>query len=69
MRHRRPGPYQVQAAIAALHARAATRRDTDWAEIDPLYATLERLHPVSGRDAQPRGRDRQAARPGGGAGA
>ena len=26
MRHRRPGPYQVQAAIAALHARAATRR-------------------------------------------
>ena len=31
MRHRRPGPYQVQAAIAALHARAAAAEDTDWA--------------------------------------
>ena len=31
MRHRRPGPYQVQAAIAALHARAARPQDTDWA--------------------------------------
>ncbi|TAK17267.1 MAG: RNA polymerase sigma factor, partial [Rhizorhabdus sp.] len=30
MRHRRPGPYQVQAAIAALHARAKTAADTDW---------------------------------------
>jgi RNA polymerase sigma-70 factor (ECF subfamily) len=45
MRHRRPGPYQVQAAIAALHARAATPADTDWVEIDQLYATLERLTP------------------------
>ena len=45
MRHRRPGPYQVQAAIAALHARAARPEDTDWAEIDLLYATLERLQP------------------------
>jgi RNA polymerase sigma-70 factor (ECF subfamily) len=45
MRHRRPGPYQVQAAIAALHARAARPQDTDWAEIDLLYATLERLQP------------------------
>jgi len=45
MRHRRPGVYQVQAAIAALHARAARPRDTDWAEIDQLYATLERLQP------------------------
>ncbi len=45
MRHRRPGPYQVQAAIAALHARAARTEDTDWAEIDLLYATLERLQP------------------------
>ncbi|WP_293678481.1 RNA polymerase sigma factor [uncultured Phenylobacterium sp.] len=43
MRHRRPGEYQVQAAIAALHDRAATPADTDWAEIDQLYATLERL--------------------------
>ena len=45
MRHRRPGPYQVQAAIAALHARALLPEDTDWAEIDLLYATLERLQP------------------------
>jgi RNA polymerase sigma-70 factor (ECF subfamily) len=45
MRHRQPGPYQVQAAIAALHARAATPADTDWAQIDRLYATLERLEP------------------------
>ncbi|WP_375460609.1 RNA polymerase sigma factor [uncultured Enterovirga sp.] len=45
MRHRRPGPYLVQAAIAALHARAARPDDTDWAEIDLLYATLERLQP------------------------
>jgi RNA polymerase sigma-70 factor (ECF subfamily) len=43
--HRRPGPYQVQAAIAALHARAARPEDTDWAQIDLLYATLERLQP------------------------
>jgi RNA polymerase sigma-70 factor (ECF subfamily) len=45
MRHRRPGPYQVQAAIAALHARAATPADVDWAQIDRLYATLEVLTP------------------------
>jgi RNA polymerase sigma-70 factor, ECF subfamily len=45
MRHRRPGPYQVQAAIAALHACAARPEDTDWAQIDLLYATLERLQP------------------------
>jgi len=45
VRHRRPGPYQVQAAIAALHDRAPTAAATDWAEIDALYATLERLTP------------------------
>jgi RNA polymerase sigma-70 factor (ECF subfamily) len=45
MRHRRPGAYQVQAAIAALHARAMRAADTDWAQIDLLYATLERLQP------------------------
>ncbi len=45
MRHRRPGPYQIQAAIAALHARAARPQETDWAEIDALYAALERLLP------------------------
>jgi RNA polymerase sigma-70 factor, ECF subfamily len=45
MRHKRPGPYQVQAAIAALHARAERPEDTDWAQIDLLYASLERLQP------------------------
>ena len=45
VRHRRPGPYQVQAAISALHARARRPEDTDWAEIDLLYGTLERLTP------------------------
>lgn len=45
MRHRRPGPYQVQAAIAALHARAATPDETDWAQIDLLYGTLEIMQP------------------------
>ncbi|GAB2467958.1 sigma-70 family RNA polymerase sigma factor [Promicromonospora xylanilytica] len=37
---RRPGPYQVQAAIAALHARAAGADQTDWSEIEALYAVL-----------------------------
>ena len=45
MRHRQPGPYQVQAAIAALHASAKRPEDTDWAQIELLYATLERLIP------------------------
>ena len=45
MRHNRPGPYQVQAAIAATHARARTAADTDWAGIDALYAALERMQP------------------------
>jgi RNA polymerase sigma-70 factor, ECF subfamily len=45
VRHRQPGPYQVQAAIAALHARAASAKDTNWAEIDLLYQVLERLSP------------------------
>jgi RNA polymerase sigma-70 factor (ECF subfamily) len=45
VRHRRPGPYQVQAAIAAVHSHAARAEDTDWAEIDTLYETLERLQP------------------------
>ena len=45
MRHNRPGPYQVQAAIAATHARATTAADTEWAGIDTLYAALERMQP------------------------
>ena len=45
VRHNRPGPYQVQAAIAAHHARAARPQDTDWAAIDSLYGALERMQP------------------------
>ncbi len=45
MRSRQPGPYQIQAAIAGLHSRAATAAKTDWAEIDALYAALERHTP------------------------
>ncbi|AHY54290.1 RNA polymerase sigma factor [Bradyrhizobium japonicum] len=45
MRHRRSGPYQVQAAIAALHARASTPEETDWTQIDLLYGALELMQP------------------------
>jgi RNA polymerase sigma-70 factor (ECF subfamily) len=45
MRHNRPAPYQIQAAIAATHARAARAEDTDWQQIDHLYAVLERIQP------------------------
>ena len=45
MRHRRPGAYQLQAAIAALHSTAASPAETDWGQIDLLYAGLEQLEP------------------------
>lgn len=45
VRHRDPGPYLVQAAIAAEHARAARPEDTSWARIDLLYGDLEQLAP------------------------
>jgi predicted RNA polymerase sigma factor len=40
-----PGPYQVQAAIAAVHDEAATMADTDWPQILALYDLLETLAP------------------------
>jgi RNA polymerase sigma-70 factor (ECF subfamily) len=40
LRHRRPGPYQLQAAIAAYHAEATTAADTDWRGIAALYDLL-----------------------------
>ena len=40
-----PGPYALQAAIAAEHANAATPADTDWTRIAGLYAVLVRLAP------------------------
>jgi RNA polymerase sigma-70 factor, ECF subfamily len=45
LRRRRPGPYQLQAAIAALHAGAATAAETDWPQITALYEQLLRLEP------------------------
>jgi len=45
VRHRRSGPYQVQAAIAALHSRAVKPEDTDWKQIDLLYGALEVMQP------------------------
>ncbi|MGW2377731.1 RNA polymerase sigma factor [Kitasatospora sp. NPDC001683] len=39
------GPYQLQAAIAATHADAATARETDWAQVHALYLILERIAP------------------------
>jgi RNA polymerase sigma-70 factor (ECF subfamily) len=38
----RPGPYQVQAAIAGVHSTAARAEDTDWREIAGLYSQLLR---------------------------
>jgi RNA polymerase sigma-70 factor (ECF subfamily) len=42
---RGPGPYQVQAAIAALHAQAPDYEQTDWAQIRLLYDRLQALAP------------------------
>jgi len=42
---RRPGPYQVQAAIAALHATAPTYEDTDWPQVRLLYDRLNLMAP------------------------
>ncbi|GIF69824.1 RNA polymerase subunit sigma-24 [Asanoa ishikariensis] len=45
LRRGRPGPYQIQAAIAAVHATAPTAADTDWTEIAGLYRELAKLIP------------------------
>ncbi len=45
IRHRQPGPYQIQAAIAALHARSPRPEDTDWPQIAGLYQALEHHMP------------------------
>ncbi len=41
-----PGPYQIQAAIAAVHADASTAADTDWSQIVQLYDQLSRFTPT-----------------------
>ena len=45
-RMRRPGPYQLQAAIAALHARAQGFEQTDWVQIEQLYGILFEFQPT-----------------------
>ena len=45
MRVRRPGPYQLQAAIAALHDAGAAPEETDWRQIAALYRRLAELSP------------------------
>jgi RNA polymerase sigma-70 factor (ECF subfamily) len=45
LRLRRPGPFQVQAAVAALHAEAPSWDATDWPQIAALYRELEQLAP------------------------
>jgi len=46
LRMRRPGPYQLQAAIAALHSETPSAAETDWEQIAILYATLFRMTPT-----------------------
>ncbi len=46
LRRGRPGPYQVQAAIAACHVTSARAQDTDWAQIAGLYGQLARFLPT-----------------------
>jgi RNA polymerase sigma-70 factor (ECF subfamily) len=43
---RPPGPYALQAAIAAVHAQAPTAAATDWRQITALYGVLARVHPT-----------------------
>jgi RNA polymerase sigma-70 factor (ECF subfamily) len=45
LRQRRPGPFQVQAAISACHAQATSAAETDWMEIAALYASLAEMVP------------------------
>ena len=45
LRGARPGPYALQAAIAALHAQASRADQTDWKQIAALYEVLAQLHP------------------------
>ena len=46
LRLRRAGPYQLQAAIVALHAQANASQETDWRQIAALYSEMRRLSPT-----------------------
>jgi RNA polymerase sigma-70 factor (ECF subfamily) len=47
LRRNRPGPYQIQAAIAAVHSDAPTAADTDWSQILALYDQLAAVVPTA----------------------
>ncbi|HXU97124.1 MAG TPA: DUF6596 domain-containing protein, partial [Jiangellaceae bacterium] len=47
LRRRRPGPYQLQAAIAVLHGLAPSFTETDWPQIAELYQALESHQPTA----------------------
>ncbi len=47
LRQRAPGPYQLQAAIVAVHCEAVRAEDTDWVQIASLYTELARLAPTA----------------------
>ncbi len=46
LRNGSTGPYRIQAAIASIHARAKRSEDTEWGEIERLYAALETMQPT-----------------------
>lgn len=48
----RPGPFQIEAAIAAVHCRAPSAEATDWREVAALYALLEERRPTAAVRAQ-----------------
>ena len=56
LRRNQPGPYQIQAAINAVHSDAPTAAATDWRQILQLYDQLLVARADPGRGAQPRGR-------------
>ena len=62
LRRNQPGPFQIQAAIAAVHADAPTSKDTDWSQIVALYDQLYALRPERHRRRQPSHRRRRARR-------
>ena len=66
---REPGPYGVQAAIAALHTAAPTAEDTDWPQIVAALRRAARAGRHAGDGAEPRGRRLLRRRSGGGAAA
>ncbi len=64
LRRDMPGPFQIQAAINAVHSDAPTAADTDWGQILQLYDQLLVVHADTGRGAEPRRRAGRARGPG-----